>query len=330
MKHAVLHHGGAARWIAGLVTFAIACALQVTTATHAAAAPGDAWRGCQHNVSGFIGFPVTINGRSRELQTVGNLMPGSVVRISATGSVHNGTIFGQWRGPDGETNVKGDANWPAPSANKFALYGRWNRTGAAFQAGHDSGCLNYTPVSSAGNGPNSLAIGINDDVLSDNDGSFQVSIRVWNNPSDVFDGGFEQQTQPSISSPWAGEGTGYKGVDLNKGYSFSGRNNAFIRTSTGWNAITQTIWVTPYHRYRMAAWIRTSGNFDQGYLGVRRGTGSTVVSQLRYGAWGPSPYQLQVLDFDSGPDSYVTAFVGYTAPGTDSWIQIDDVAVRPH
>jgi hypothetical protein len=316
------------RWIRVLLLILVAAGVPVATAAPAAAAPGEAMQKCRTDLPFEQSGSWPVTSRTRLVTLMGNLSPGSVIRVTATGQVHNGSWFGQWRGPDGSPDDPApDASWPAPGVNKFALYGRWMRSGSWFRAGRDSGCLDYTSAWSQGNGASDLAVGVNDDVLDDNDGSFQVTVRVWTNSSEVYDNGFERQGTAALKAPWTGEGTGFKGVDVNRRLAHAGRNNAFIRTAgTGWNAVTQRISVVPNRRYRMTAWVRTSGNFTSGVFGVRPVNSGTPWRSDTYGAFAPSPYQQIQLDFDSGPRGELSLFIGYWAPAYDSWVQIDDVS----
>lgn len=320
------------RWIHLLVSAVLVAGVQTATASPASAAPGDAMQECRAGQSGSSStWSGDIAGTTKLATTLGGLKPGSVIRITASGSVHNGSWFGQWRGPDGSLgDPGGTAFWPASRVNKFALYGKWMRTGETFHAGSDSGCLDYTGVWRRGNHVDDLAVGVNDDVMDDNSGSFRVTVRVWTNPSEVNDGGFERQPGRSLSLGWVGEGAGFKGVDVNRGLARVGKNNAFIRTTTGWNAVAQPIRVVPHRRYRMAAFVRTSGNFTGGVYGVRPASGGSAIAHATYGEYAVTRYRLVVLDFDSGPSRSLTVFIGYWAPGVDSWLQIDDVQVWAH
>lgn len=80
-------------------------------------------------------------------------------------------------------------------------------------------------------------------------------------------------------------------------------------------------------QYRVTAWVRTSGNVTTGQVGARRTDTQAVLGQ---GGFGPAPGYQQVTGvFNSGPNTLVQLFIGYTAPGADSWIQVDDVLVVP-
>ena len=70
-----------------------------------------------------------------------------------------------------------------------------------------------------------------------------------------LDGSFEQQRSSFVSSPWAAEGQA--GIDIRKGYSQSGANNAWARNTTGWNAIRQTVRLTAGKVYTLKAFVVT-------------------------------------------------------------------------
>ena len=79
-----------------------------------------------------------------------------------------------------------------------------------------------------GNGANNtISVGINDTMFEDNGGGpWNITLKVFRNPSVVADGGFERQATSMISSPWRGEGPDFKGIDIARNLAFSGRNNA--------------------------------------------------------------------------------------------------------
>jgi len=334
MENAPARRRRSGRWIGVLLPLAMVAGLQGATAAPAAAAPGEAMEKCQNDWPAHsFSSSFDISGKTRLLTALGKLQPGTVIRVTASGSVHNGDgVLGQWRGPGGNNPyVPADnTRWPAIGVNKFALYGKWARSGHTFHVGTNSGCLDYTSAWSVGNGADELGIGVNDDDLTDNAGSFRVNVRMWTNSSEVADGEFERQTTSTLSAPWGGEGAGFKGVDINRGLAHTGGNNSFIRTGTGWNAVTQRIYVVPNRTYRMSAWVRTSGNFTGGMFGVRPVTSGTPLAWANYGDYAPPRYQQLLLDFHSGPHGELALFIGYWAPGYDSWVQVDDVQVWAH
>jgi hypothetical protein len=299
------------------------------------ASPGDlAHVDCQQGFGPalFSSVSFSVPGNTRlQLVPLPDLEPGDVLRVTAFGTISTGGWSGS-HGPDGNLNDPAPGGlgslWPAPGLNKYSLYGTWGRNGFIFKAGSDSGCVDYT--TQFGTGPDTVFLGVNDENLSDNTGSFNVNVRVWRNPSVLRDGGFEQQASRTVSAPWTTEGPDFKGIDIGLNLSHTGRNNAFIRTpSTNWNALTQRVSVTAFTPYRMQGWVRTSGNFNAGFFGVRPGNSNTPMAETRYGSFTLAGYQQLTVDFNTGPNTSLTAFVGYWAPGYDSWIQIDDLAVWP-
>jgi GH43 family beta-xylosidase len=144
--------------------------------------------------------------------------------------------------------------------------------------------------------------------------------------ANVKDRSFEGQVTNTISAPWAGNGTGDKGIDRGLGYAHTGANNAWIRTTSGWNSIYQTVAVTPNTNYRLTGWVRNSNNFTGGWFGVRTPDNSGAIAEINYG--GLPQYTKLTVDFDSGSYTSVRVYVGYEAPGSDSWIQVDDISIK--
>ncbi len=142
----------------------------------------------------------------------------------------------------------------------------------------------------------------------------------------VADPSFENQTSNSISTPWATEGPDGHGIDRALGDAHTGSNNAWIRTSTtNWNSITQHVALMPNTNYLLTGWIRGSANVS-GYFGVRPGTGTTPLTETTYQA--ASGYTQLSLPFASGSNTSVTLYAGYHGPGSDSYVQLDDVSIQ--
>jgi hypothetical protein len=122
-------------------------------------------------------------------------------------------------------------------------------------------------------------------------------------------------------------GSGPMGVDRGKGLAAAGENNAFIRVAPrAWNALTQVVPVIPGRRYVLTAWMRTSGNVRDGYLGARTVPGNAIVAEKKFGPL--EPYASRSVFFDAGDRTSVRVFIGYWALGQDSWIRIDHVSAR--
>ncbi|MCC7076885.1 MAG: hypothetical protein IT198_07140 [Acidimicrobiia bacterium] len=132
----------------------------------------------------------------------------------------------------------------------------------------------------------------------------------------VANPGFE-----SGMTSWACLGT--CGVDTNIGLSRTGVGNAWVRNTTGWHDIHQTVAVSANRTYRVRAWIRTSANNTDGYFGLRT-TAGQVVGETRF--YSLPGYTQVSVDVASGPHTSLVVFAGLWANG-DKWAQIDDVSV---
>src|SRR5699024_649722 len=86
----------------------------------------------------------------------------------------------------------------------------------------------------------------------------------------VADGNFEM---PHLG-PW--QCTNNCGKDKEQGFAFRGKNNGYVSGSLGRNEIRQTVNVLPHHTYQLNAWVRTSDNLSNGYVGVRELNGINV------------------------------------------------------
>jgi hypothetical protein len=136
------------------------------------------------------------------------------------------------------------------------------------------------------------------------------------------DGDFEGQRSNFVSSPWIPEGR--TGIDIRRGLSFHGFNNAWARNNTGWNAIRQPVRLFAGQRYTLRAFIRSSGNVRDGYFGFRDSS-QRPVSEIRFGPL--STYQeLRVL-YKPRVTGLYNIFSGFWAPNQDSWIQVDNVRI---
>ena len=92
----------------------------------------------------------------------------------------------------------------------------------------------------------------------------------------VADGGFE----------WGGLGAwrcvGSCSIDNGLGLARTGGGNGWVRNTSGWNDVHQTVSVTPNTPYRLTAWVRTgAANVDIGFLGLRT-TSGTVIGERSF------------------------------------------------
>ncbi|MCU0239431.1 MAG: hypothetical protein MUC29_08315 [Pyrinomonadaceae bacterium] len=136
------------------------------------------------------------------------------------------------------------------------------------------------------------------------------------------DGDFEQQRSNTPSSPWVAEGQA--GIDRNKGNSQKGRNNAWARNTTGWNAIRQTVRLYAGTTYTLKGYIRSSSNVTDGYFGFR-GADQKPVSEIKFGS--STAYKELKVTFKPSRTGNYNIFAGFWSPNADSWIQIDNVSI---
>jgi S-formylglutathione hydrolase FrmB len=132
----------------------------------------------------------------------------------------------------------------------------------------------------------------------------------------VVNGGFENG-----QAPWAC--AGICGADNGLGLARTGAGNGWVRNTTGWNDLHQTIAVSPNRTYRITAWIRSSANNANGYVGLRTTSGQ-VVGEQRFGYL--NGYTQITVQANTGSNTSLVVFAGLWANG-DTWLQLDDVAV---
>ncbi len=150
------------------------------------------------------------------------------------------------------------------------------------------------------------------------------------NPNILADSSFETQTaRTPIAAPWYTVGTATdKGFDINMGFAKTGKNNAFIRTSTNgvWNCIKQNFTVTPNTNYRLTGWIKNSNNLaNVAFFGVANSNDS-VNAEVNFGSM--KDYTQLTVDFNSGSNTTMAAYAGWWSNGKDVWMQFDDFTIR--
>ena len=135
----------------------------------------------------------------------------------------------------------------------------------------------------------------------------------------VADGGFE----------WGGLGAWRCvrscGVDTGLGLSRTGAGNGWVRNTSGWNDLHQTVGVTPNTPYRLTAWVRTAAtNVDIGFLGVRT-TSGTVIGERSFTRL--DGYTQLTVDVTTGSQTQVDVFAGMWTNRGDVWMRVDDVSL---
>jgi len=134
----------------------------------------------------------------------------------------------------------------------------------------------------------------------------------------VNDPGFED----AGTGPWAC--TAQCGVDHAAGNAHSGADNGWVRNTSGWNDIEQTVTVAPNTNYTLTGWVRTSANNTDGYFGVRA-VGGAVIGEEKFGAL--SGYTQLTVHLNTGNHTTLQVYGGLWAVNGDTWAQLDDVSL---
>lgn len=142
------------------------------------------------------------------------------------------------------------------------------------------------------------------------------------NPNVVADGGWERQTTSGTSAPWVC--TGRCGTDASHVTAHVGDHNGWVRNNRGWNSLHQDLRVEPSTDYVFTGWIRTSGNVDNGYIGVRS-PGRQIISERNFRA--TTAWTRVEIPFNSGDRSAIQVFGGIWTDNGDMWLQLDDFSV---
>lgn len=142
----------------------------------------------------------------------------------------------------------------------------------------------------------------------------------------VVNPGFEAQGTSTLLSPWQAEGPDTHDVEVNAGTAHTGQNDAVIQSSSSsWDAITQTVAVTPNTVYTLTGWVQNNFGKNTGSFGVRTSAGA-VLAQTSFGT--ASTYTPLTVKFNSGNNSSITVFAGFTGQKKAFLMRLDDVALR--
>jgi S-formylglutathione hydrolase FrmB len=137
-------------------------------------------------------------------------------------------------------------------------------------------------------------------------------------PAGFSDGDFEA----AGLGPWACQGN--CGADHGAGLAHGGTGNGWVRNTSGWNDLHQTIAVTANQTYTITAWVRTSANNNAGYFGLRT-PGGQVLGETTFGR--SDGYTQITKTVNSGANASLVIYAGLWANGGDTWAQVDDVTV---
>lgn len=114
-------------------------------------------------------------------------------------------------------------------------------------------------------------------------------------------------------------------MDREIGTARSGLDNGYVRASSGWNALNQSVVVHPYTDYTPRDWVRGSANNTEGYFGAREPGNGLILGRSSSARWGA--YTGQVVHFNSGPHALIEVYGGLWAENGDTWMQLDDVSL---
>lgn len=135
------------------------------------------------------------------------------------------------------------------------------------------------------------------------------------------DPSFERQESGQLGGAWSCGGN--CGVD-DQMWGFTGDKNAFVRFNAGWHDISQVVTVEPNQDYELTAWLRTSENNDNGFVGVRN-VGGAPIAERNFRAVGE--WARFSVSFNSGSMNQIEVFAGIWTDNGDMWLQVDDVAL---
>jgi hypothetical protein len=142
----------------------------------------------------------------------------------------------------------------------------------------------------------------------------------------VVNPGFEDQGGTSLLSPWTAEGPDSHTVEIGGGTAHTGQDDALIQSSSGaWNAITQTITVAANTDYVLTGWVQNTFGKNTGTFGVRGASGA-VIKQTSFGT--ASTYTPLTVKFNSGNNTSITIFAGFTGQRKTMDLRLDDVYLR--
>jgi hypothetical protein len=145
----------------------------------------------------------------------------------------------------------------------------------------------------------------------------------------IQDPGFESQIGGlGFAAPWSDTGPTMIGVDPVNG--MNGSKCGFICDGYGsgaWSDIRQTVAVSPHTNYTLSCWIQTDDTTfpAQGLMGVQT-TGGTILASHSYGQM--TNYTPLTVTFNSGSNSSVVVFTGFTDQGVGAWIHVDNWSMQ--
>ncbi|HVR83909.1 MAG TPA: glycoside hydrolase family 16 protein [Planctomycetota bacterium] len=140
----------------------------------------------------------------------------------------------------------------------------------------------------------------------------------------IQDPDYTGQTQgpgSPLMAPWGSNGPAMIGVDEQNGMNGSPCGFIYDGGTGAWSDIVQTISVTPNTNYTLSCFIQTDDVFAaQGLMGAFVGDGVQLASKS-FGQM--SNFTQLTVSFNSGSNTSVVAFAGFTDQGPGAWIHVD-------
>jgi hypothetical protein len=210
---------------------------------------------------------------------------------------------------------------------------------------YNDGAGNFTPSVLATTGGQNQVVGDIDgdgdlDILSANHGFYGAAhpLEIWVNnlktlpsggttPVPLQNPGFES----GVLSPWRFEGSGGSGIDNTPSHAHSGTDNGYIFEPNGFADLAQTVSVTPNTNYTFSAWV-DAANTTAGKVAVKT-TGGVDLASTALTNTDPGPqthagdYLQYSVPFNSGANSSIVVYAGYTGNGGVSFINVDDASL---
>jgi predicted RNase H-related nuclease YkuK (DUF458 family) len=260
-----------------------------------------------------------INLDDVSLVSAGSTAPQAPTNLAATPG--NGSVSLSWTGSNGATSYNIYRGTSSGEESKLA-------SGVSGTSYTDSSAVNgtayfyeVTAVNSAGES------GRSNEVTATPEGSGGGS-------NLIQDPGFEASS--SLAPDWNVDGGPTSaGVDVVAAHAHSGSHAAYLYDDSGTKKfvdLSQTITVTANTSYTLTGWVDASDTTG-GLFGVRTTGGTNIdTSALTNTDPGPSThggadYEQYTVTFNSGSNTSVVVFAGYTTPGTASFINLDDVSL---
>jgi beta-glucanase (GH16 family) len=262
------------------------------------------------------------SGNGSSPPVYGQAPPSSNFTLSASPATvaPGGAVTVSWTAPSGQTSSK---DWIAlyPVGADAHSHLAWQYTG-----GGTSGSLTFAAPSS----PGSYAFGylLNDTYTSV--ATTPITVAGGSSIANLIqDPAFENQTATGggpLVAPWDTAGPAGIGVDTRNGMNGSKCGYIYDGGSGSWTDIKQWISVQPNTNYTLSCFVQTDSAFPaQGCFGAQAPDG-TALGWESYGQM--TNYTQLTVTFNSGSNTSVLVYVGFTDQGPGAWIHVDSWSMK--